>query len=377
LPTPQRIFVLTGVPPDPDASSAQRRVFRLLGLLLEAGHRVEMYAVLGREPCAALARLGEGGRFVLHRALSVAPGQAPFEIDLLYATNLWTVPVLTEALRILGILLAATARRPALVFDSMDCLYRSKGPFVPPQELFELTALEALFRRLADLSVLMSEEEAGHAARRFHLPANGTFALGNVHDPAPGARALGFGERRHLCFVGAAHGANVEAIEHFLRFIFPRILEQLPEIDFHVIGRELAGLQLRGFAPAVVARTRVVGAVDDIEATVARYRAQVVPLLNGAGVKGKILESMACGTPVVTTTRGIEGMGAVRDGVELLWDDDPGRFAEKTVRLCTDPARWEALQDAGLAWIEQNTGSAVMRRRLDRLLERIAAIPRE
>jgi len=77
--------------------------------------------------------------------------------------------------------------------------------------------------------------------------------------------------------------------------------------------------------------------VDDVAPYYRRSTVCVVPVRTGGGTRLKILEAMALGRPVVSTTIGCEGLD-VADGEHLLIADSPEQFAEKTVRLLTDRA---------------------------------------
>ena len=99
---------------------------------------------------------------------------------------------------------------------------------------------------------------------------------------------------------------------------------------------------------------KILGFVEDLEASVSRYRVQVVPLLNGAGIKGKLLHSLACSTPVVTTRKGVEGL-EISDEQQVLIAEDPDEFANQVIRLYRNPGLWRNLQQAGRKYVEQRT----------------------
>ncbi len=78
------------------------------------------------------------------------------------------------------------------------------------------------------------------------------------------------------------------------------------------------------------------GFVDDVRLPVAAASACVVPLRQGGGTRLKILEAMALGTPVISTSKGAEGLSAV-PGRDLLIADTPEALADETVRVLTSP----------------------------------------
>jgi glycosyltransferase involved in cell wall biosynthesis len=94
------------------------------------------------------------------------------------------------------------------------------------------------------------------------------------------------------------------------------------------------------------------GRANDAQEVVKNARVFLAPLRFGAGIKGKLLEAMQCGTPSVTTTIGSESMCG-----DLPWNgfisDEPQAFADKAVELYQDVALWLKAQDNGFEIIEK------------------------
>jgi glycosyltransferase involved in cell wall biosynthesis len=138
---------------------------------------------------------------------------------------------------------------------------------------------------------------------------------------------------------------------------------ELPDLHCHVIGadppadiRTLAGpgLTLHGHVP-------------DVAPFFNGCRLSVAPLRYGAGVKGKVNQSLAYGMPVVVTTPAAEGM-YLMDGESALIADEPAEFAAAIVRLYKDRALWERLSAAGLAVMEAHFSFAAARRAIQELV---------
>lgn len=139
-----------------------------------------------------------------------------------------------------------------------------------------------------------------------------------------------FSSRRDLLFVGgAAHQPNVDGLHWFCREILPLVHQVLPEINLNIVGRDLddAWAALQG------ARVRVWGGVSDqkLAELYQRCRLAVIPIRYGAGVKGKLVEAMYYGLPVVSTGMGLEGLGDLPPGLTGL--DCENEFAERVVLL--------------------------------------------
>jgi glycosyltransferase involved in cell wall biosynthesis len=134
----------------------------------------------------------------------------------------------------------------------------------------------------------------------------------------------------------------VDAALYFCREIFPRIRHTISAAEFWIVGRNPGSevLQLAGDG------VHVTGQVDDVIPYYRQSTVCVVPLRAGGGTRLKILEAMALGRPVVSTTIGCEGLDVV-DGVHLLIADTPEQFAEKTIRLLTDRQLYQDISANG------------------------------
>jgi glycosyltransferase involved in cell wall biosynthesis len=108
---------------------------------------------------------------------------------------------------------------------------------------------------------------------------------------------------------------------------------------------------------------RILGYVPDVTPFFNGCRLSVAPLRYGAGVKGKINQSLAYGLPVVATTQAMEGM-FLENGESVLVADEPQEFAYQVLRLYRNPALWEKLSSGGLAVMETHFGFAAARRAL-------------
>jgi len=167
--------------------------------------------------------------------------------------------------------------------------------------------------------------------------------LSNIH--ALQDRGNSFGRRRNMLFIGGfRYSPNVDAIQWFVREVFPKIRLRLPDVQLHVIGNRPPD-ELRAMAQSV-GGVRILGFVENVEPYLRSCRLSVAPLRYGAGVKGKINMSMSYGLPVVSTTIGCEGM-FLTDQANVLLADDADAMADAACRLYGDQALWERLSQAG------------------------------
>lgn len=135
---------------------------------------------------------------------------------------------------------------------------------------------------------------------------------------------------------------NRDAVDFFLANILPAVQNRVRGVQLRVTGALPADLAERGAAPGV----EFTGYVDDIRPIIAQGWLAVVPLRIGGGTRLKILEAMALGTPVVSTTKGAEGLNLVADD-EILIADEPDNFARAVIDLLGSPARRAHLAVAG------------------------------
>src|SRR5215471_16173162 len=144
-------------------------------------------------------------------------------------------------------------------------------------------------------------------------------------DPPPDGRTVVF-------FGHLSYAPNVDGVIHFVQEIWPRIAEAHPEARFKIVGGSAPPSLLQLAGP----RVELTGFVPDLRPHLAAAAAVVVPLRLGGGTRLKIVEAMAMGKPVVSTTLGGEGIEAI-PGRDLLVEDEPVAFASAVNRLLAEP----------------------------------------
>ena len=112
----------------------------------------------------------------------------------------------------------------------------------------------------------------------------------------------------------------------FVGQVFPKVLARVPDAHLIITG-EHDNLPL-----PPVSNVTLVGHVSDINMLIASSWVSLAPVLSGGGTRLKILEAMAIGTPVVSTSKGAEGLDAIA-GEHLLVADTPHEFAEDVVKI--------------------------------------------
>lgn len=161
------------------------------------------------------------------------------------------------------------------------------------------------------------------------------------------------------------YSANYDAMRWFLAEIYPLIKAMRPQVRLTITGStkdvDLAGLALDD-------SVQLTGFVPDVRIPVAAAAVCVVPLRQGSGTRLKILEAMALGTPVVSTTKGAEGHAAAH-GDHLLLADTPGEFARATLALLEEQALRTRLSARARCLVEERYDWARIGRQFAALVE--------
>ena len=169
-----------------------------------------------------------------------------------------------------------------------------------------------------------------------------------------------------IIFTGPfSYRVNYHAMQWFIHDVFPIVLEKVPDAHLIITG-DHEDLPLPSDHNVTLA-----GYVDDVKSLIAASRVSIAPLLSGGGTRLKILEAMALGTPVVSTSKGAEGLEAI-SGEHILIADDPESFAGHIVKLLTDKDIHENLSVMGKTFVKENFNWDVALPSLLQLVDRIA-----
>jgi glycosyltransferase involved in cell wall biosynthesis len=167
-----------------------------------------------------------------------------------------------------------------------------------------------------------------------------------------------------LIFAGRMdYPPNAQAVTIFCKAILPRVAAALRSARLYVVGknpprsvRELASEQVI-----------ITGYVDDVMPFWRKASVLVVPMSVGGGTRIKILEALALGRAVVSTSKGCEGLEVTHEK-EILIADDPDGFARCVVRLCRDSNLYTSLAFAGRELVEKKYSFSSVERLLQDVL---------
>ncbi len=152
-------------------------------------------------------------------------------------------------------------------------------------------------------------------------------------------------EKPTVLFCGAMdYTPNVDALRWFFGEVHDRLLKQVPDLQVLIVGKApIAEVQAYGSRQGVT----VTGGVPDVRPYYRRSWMQIVPLRIGGGTRLKIVESLAIGTPVVSTTIGAQGLDLIHNE-DILLADSPEEFANETARALLDATLRSQLETRGM-----------------------------
>jgi glycosyltransferase involved in cell wall biosynthesis len=258
--------------------------------------------------------------------------------------------------------------RPFVIFDTVDLHHLreerlaelTRDPLVA-QHAAELRAIELSVMRASDMAWVTSTHEAdllrrSDASLRLEV-------VPNVHEIR--RNVPGFGSREDLLFIGGfRHPPNEDAVLYFVHEILPLVRQEIPDVKLKIVGSHMPA-SIRALASQSV---EVLGFVRNVEPIFDAVRLSVAPLRYGAGVKGKITQSLAWGVPVVTTPVGAEGISVDEDHIVVA--STAQEFARRLVTVYQDEQTWARLSDQGRQLIDAQQGYLAIRAKLAQLLER-------
>jgi glycosyltransferase involved in cell wall biosynthesis len=176
-------------------------------------------------------------------------------------------------------------------------------------------------------------------------------------------------EADSLVYSGSlTYGPNYDAIAFFLSEIFPLIRVQRPNVRLYITGKLDEAL-----LDSLPDREGVVftGYLPDVQSRVSRAWASVVPLRSGGGTRLKILEALGLGVPVITTSKGMEGLDLIPEKDILVADEAP-EFASAVVEVLSSPKRREQLSRAGMEAVRRSYDWRLIGPQFCRYVEKIA-----
>lgn len=354
----QSLLIIGSVWPEPDSSAAGRRMLQLVSLFQANGWEVVFISSAADSEYSADLEARDV------RCIQTAINSSDFDD---FINKLQPSAVLFDRFIVeeqFGWRVAEQCPDTVRILDTEDlhCLRRARRRAVQEGRSFdcqELLGDDTAKREVAsilrsDISLIISDFEIALLKDLFGIEAPLLYYLPFLLKPVDEKVRENwpdFEERNHFVTIGNfRHPPNWDAVQYLKQRVWPLIREQLTKSELHIYGaypskkvRQLHQPE-EGFF--------IKGRAENAKEVVRKAKVTLAPLRFGAGLKGKLVESMECGTPSVTTDIGAEGLSG-----RLPWSgaiaDDPPEIASVAVQLYTDEEEWYRAQQRGVRIINE------------------------
>jgi glycosyltransferase involved in cell wall biosynthesis len=215
----------------------------------------------------------------------------------------------------------------------------------------QLRELASIYR--SDISLMVSDFEVKLLNETYQVPEEKL-----VHLPLYAEKydtLVPFEDRENFIFIGNFwHEPNWDAVRYLKSTIWPILRKKVPKAKVMIYGAYCSEkvYQLTNEKEGFIVK----GRADDALEVVSKAKVSLAPLRFGAGIKGKLLESMACGTPSVTTSIGAEGMTDGNWGGFV--EDDPEEFANRAAQLYLHQDEWQSAEKRGFELLQERFSKA-------------------
>ena len=360
-PSGKNILVIDHHLPMPDRDSGSLRMFQILKILHRLGHRVTFLPDNLADMPPYTWELQKRGIQVLHH-----PYVKRVRDYLISHGPMFDVVVLSRCdfarKHIADVRLHAPQSR--IIFDTVDLHYLreqreaqlTQDPDVR-RKAQERQQLEDYLIKEADETWVVSPIEQQMLQENW--PHKSIQLVSNIVDVT--GPVTPFALRRDWLFIGGfQHRPNIDAVLFFVEEIYPLVRDRLPDAKFYIIGDKAP--------PEIVAlasdRIIVAGLQRNVRSFFDSVRLSVAPLRFGAGIKGKINQSMAFGVPVVATSIAVEGMN-LADHEHILVADEPQDFARALIELYESEELWNRLSQNGISKTQELYSTETAREKLE------------
>lgn len=356
----KKVLVIDHYIPTYDMDSGSLRMFNMLKIFSELGYRVTFIGdtLLGIQPYTQ--ELQQQGIEVIYApyVLSIEKYIKEFGIyfDLVILSRPQVAVKYIDTVKL-------NCTKAKIVYDTVDLAFlrESRRAKIENNEKVLRQAekskkIELYLAQNSDITFVVSSREKNLLLKE--SPELSIAVVSNIHETTKLQKP--FSGRKDILFVGSfGHLPNIDAVAYFVNDIFPLVKRKLPDLHMYIVGSNPTKKVIALGSNDVT----VTGHVNDLTPYFENCKVFVAPLRYGAGVKGKINQSMSYGLPVVTTTIGTEGMGLTQ-GEDILIADAPQNFAKSIVTLYNDEGLWNKLSISSIEHVQRNYSPEVAKERL-------------
>jgi glycosyltransferase involved in cell wall biosynthesis len=353
------ILVIDAVYPTPDKDSGSRRLFELIKLFKSLNLEVYFLAHEAVSSSKYINNLINAGIRVFqgryHREKQFTQLRKHLtDIDFAWISR----PDMNE---IYGAYIKQENSAIKWIYDTVDLHFireerakklNSDVALVIDENIEELKRRELSIANLADYTVTVTDVEKEILEQ---LGIEKVCTVPNVHPTTAHLSSPAFNERNGLLFIGSyLHQPNIDAAVWMVKEIMPIVWQSYPEIKLFLLGSNPNSDVLSLASEKVI----VPGYLEEVAHYFLASRIFVAPLRFGAGMKGKIGQSLEFGLPIVSTEIGVEGMH-LTNGINCMVADDAPTFAKKIIELYSNQSLWLQLHENSLAVIDKYSPASV------------------
>lgn len=351
----KNLLIIGFVWPEPNSSAAGRRMLQLISLFQNEGWKVTFASSAAKtEQMANLDKLGVD-------QVSIEMNDSSFDE---FVKELSPLVVLFDRFvteEQFGWRVAEQCPHALRVLDTEDLHFLRRVRKKAHKENRSCTNADLLSSKDAkreiasifrsDLSLIISEAEIDLLQNVFDVDRSLLQYVPFLLDPITENEKNGlpdFSNRKDFVTIGNfRHSPNMDAVRYLKRDIWPLIRRELPNAQLHIYGAYVSQEAEQMHKPEE--GFLVKGRAEDAKQVVASAKVLLAPLRFGAGLKGKLVEAMQCGTPSVSTSIGTEGMVGDADNWAGRIADHPEEFAAAARNLYSDEKAWHEAQENGFS----------------------------
>ncbi|WP_298526051.1 glycosyltransferase family 4 protein [uncultured Christiangramia sp.] len=363
-----RLLIIGYVWPEPNSSAAGARMMQLIEFFRERNYKIT-YATSARrsENMADLETLGVTSREIQPNndefdvfVQELDPQIVLFDRFMMEEQFGWRIDKFCpDALKILDTEDLHSLR------NVRETILKSGQEFDDVYLEADITKREAAAIYRCDISLIISEFEMKLLIEKLKIPEHILFYLPFMMETVS-SQNNSYTDRRDFISIGNfLHEPNWRAVLNLKENIWPLLSKLVPDAQLHIYGAypSQKAWNLHNKAERFIVHGRAENALK----VMSDARVCLAPIQFGAGLKGKLAEAMACGTPSVTTKIGSEGMAG-----DLEWNgfikDDPAQFVESAKMLYIDEQLWNKKSEQGPKILKERFNLDIHQARFDRKL---------
>jgi len=359
----RRILVIDHQIPTPDQDSGSIRIFEIMKSLIDSNQHVTFIPENGLRMIGYCEKLQEIGVEVLwgdERELAELISDRADSFDVVWLSRPGPAKHFFKTFKNL-------LPNVPIIYDTVDLHFERvrRQAQINNSEVSYTDSLKLEIDELNIISLSAAAVAVSDVEKKLLNERTSTLVrvIGNVHKLVSSTTSLS--SRSDLLFVGGfAHKPNEDAVAWFIEEILPKVILSLPNCRLRIVGSRVPQwlLELQN------SNIEVLGWVENVDEIYLKSRLSIAPLRYGAGVKGKVGESLSMSTPMVLTDIAAEGLH-LEDSKHALIANHPEDFAKAIIKLMTDDSLWESISANGKKHIEEKFGVSALNNSLADLLD--------